>query len=159
MSRLLTLYNKITNLPYGHYIFSKAVTLRAPYFSAPHPMVRDLDKGYCLVEMRSHRAIRNKFGRLSYGALCTLADFTARLAIDGSVTTGLRWITRQMNVMFIKKPIGTVFAEARLDYRLIRRDKTLDVSVSIMDSAGVPMAEVMVSFYICSSQDYDLLYA
>ncbi len=158
MNQLLSLYDRISRLPFGGFIFTKAMTLRAPYFSAIRPLVKDLRSGYCEVAMRDHRSLRNKFGKISTGAVCTLSDLTGRLAIDASVPTGWRWIAKEMNIQYCKKPYGNLHAICTFDPSEIAIDEYISVPIKIFDSSGNTVVRVNISFYICSERNYEYMY-
>ena len=79
---LLALYTKITRWPLGHWVFSKAVCFKAPYFSSISPTITRLENGRCEARIHDHRAVRNHIGTVHAIALCNLAELCAGLMID-----------------------------------------------------------------------------
>ncbi|HSQ83781.1 MAG TPA: DUF4442 domain-containing protein [Desulfobacterales bacterium] len=64
MNKTLNLFKQISKYPLGNYIFTKGLTLRAPYFSTIHPLVKDLSSGLCEVEIKDRRSVRNHLGTI-----------------------------------------------------------------------------------------------
>ncbi len=73
-------------------LFSRVVTLRAPYFASISPLVRELRPGRCEVFVRNHRAVHNHIGTVHAIALCNMCELAGGLMIDSSLPRELRWI-------------------------------------------------------------------
>ena len=106
MNKTLNLYKKISKFPLGNYIFTKGLTLRAPYFSTIHPLINNLQAGLCKVEIKDRRSIRNHLGTINAGAMCTMSELTGGLAVEASIPSNLRWIPKEMKVQYKKKQKG-----------------------------------------------------
>jgi acyl-coenzyme A thioesterase PaaI-like protein len=115
MSSTFTLYKRFTRYPFGSVIFSKALAFRAPYFSTIHPNVTHLRPGYCSVEIKERRSIRNHIGTIHAGALCTLSELVGGLAVEATIPSSLRWIPKEMTVQYIKKSKGKLVGECSVD--------------------------------------------
>ena len=115
MSSTFTLYKRFTRYPFGNVIFSKALSFRAPYFSTIHPHVTQLRPGYCSVEIKERRSIRNHIGTIHAGALCTLSELVGGLAVEATIPSSLRWIPKEMTVQYIKKAKGKLVGECSVD--------------------------------------------
>jgi hypothetical protein len=63
MSGTLTLYERLTRFPIGNILFNRALAFRVPYVSTIHPHVTDLRSGYCRIEIKDRRSIRNHLGK------------------------------------------------------------------------------------------------
>jgi acyl-coenzyme A thioesterase PaaI-like protein len=143
----LSLYNKVSKLPFGNFIFSKALAFRAPYFSSINPRVVALRAGYCRVEIMDRRAIRNHIGSINAGALCTLSELTGGLALEASIPSTLRWIPKGMNVQYTKKATGRLTGICALDVSSL---KAGDVTIpfEITDASGDTVLKTEILFYI-----------
>jgi len=106
MSTTLTLYNRFKRFPLGNILIGRALAFRAPYFSTILPHVTGLRSGYCRVDIRDRRSIRNHLGSVHAGALCTLSELTVGLAVEVTLPAGLRWIPKEMPVQYVKKARG-----------------------------------------------------
>ena len=47
MTALLATYQKLTRWPLGHWLFTRAVCFKAPYFASISPRFTGLEKGRC----------------------------------------------------------------------------------------------------------------
>ena len=147
MSSTLTLYERFTKYPLGSVIFSKALSFRAPYFSTIHPKVTQLRPGYCSVEIKERRSIRNHIGTIHAGALCTLSELVGGLAVEATIPSSLRWIPKEMTVQYIKKARGKLVAECSVDPGVLVPGD-VRVPLKIMDEKEETVLNAVIVFYI-----------
>ncbi|MFT6267067.1 MAG: hypothetical protein ACJAWS_003233 [Oleiphilaceae bacterium] len=143
----LSLYKQLSKLPFGQYIFSKALAFRAPYFSSIKPLIKELRPGYCRVEINDRRAIRNHIGSINAGAMCTLSELTGGLALESSIPSTLRWIPKEMTVKYTKKATGKLTGICSFDLGILKQG---DVSIphEIQDESGAIVLKTEILFYI-----------
>jgi len=103
MNRLLALQSKLTKLPFGRTIFSKAVARMAPYFTTINPRIDYLEHNKIKVSMRKRHAVHNHINTVHAIACCNLCEFAAGLCIEASIPTHRRWIPIGMEVAYVKK--------------------------------------------------------
>lgn len=147
MSSTLTLYERFTKYPLGSVIFSKGVGFRAPYFSTIHPRVMQLRPGYCSVEIKERRSIRNHIGTIHAGALCTLSDLVGGLALEATIPSSLRWIPKEMTVQYIKKAKGKLVGECSVDPGVLTPGD-ISVPLKIKDEKEETVLNAMIVFHI-----------
>ncbi len=147
MNSTLSLYTRLSKFPLGNAIFTKGLTLRAPYFGSIHPLVVDLRPGYCQVRIKDRRSIRNHIGTIHAGAMCTLSELVGGLAVDVSIPPNLRWIPREMTVHYLKKARGTLTAVCTLDPALLAPGD-LSLPLEIQDGAGDTVLSANIIFYL-----------
>lgn len=137
-NQLLTLYRTLQRWPAGHWLFSRAVCFKAPYFSSISPRVRLLEEGRCEVEIRHRRAVTNHIGTVHAIALCNLAELAAGLMTDASLPPGMRWIPKGMTVEYRRKAVGTMHAVATPSAPIVAADEgyALPVLVDVHNPAG-----------------------
>ena len=109
---VLPLYRRISRWPAGHWLFSKLVCLKAPYFSSIAPRIEVLEPGRGIATLRHRRAVTNHIGTVHAIALCNLAEFVGGLTCDVSIPPSMRWIPKGMTVAYLKKAVGTMRATA-----------------------------------------------
>ena len=109
---VLPLYRRISRWPAGHWLFSKLVCLKAPYFSSIAPRIEVLEPGRGIATLRHRRAVTNHLGTVHAIALCNLAEFVGGLTCDVSIPPSMRWIPKGMTVAYLKKAVGTMRATA-----------------------------------------------
>jgi acyl-coenzyme A thioesterase PaaI-like protein len=147
MSRTLTLYERFRKYPLGDILVSKALGFRAPYFSTIHPRVAELRSGYCRVEIKDRRSIRNHLGSINAGALCTLSELTGGLAVEVTLPAGLRWIPKEMTVQYIKKARGKLVGECSVDPGVLVPGD-IRVPLEIKDGSWDTVLKTVIVFYI-----------
>jgi uncharacterized protein (TIGR00369 family) len=147
MSSTLNQFNRFSRVPSGSNLFSKALSFRAPYFSTIHPHITDLRPGYCRVEIKDRRSIRNHLGSIHAGALCTLSELVGGLAVDATLPSNLRWIPRQMTVQYLKKARGDLVGECSVDPGILVPGD-VDVPLGITDGKGDSVLKAVIVFYI-----------
>ncbi|RZA21396.1 MAG: DUF4442 domain-containing protein [Lysobacteraceae bacterium] len=109
---VLSAYKRISRWPAGHWLFSRLVCWKAPYFSSIAPRVQLLEPGRGIATLRHRRAVTNHIGTVHAIALCNLAEFIGGLACDVSIPPSMRWIPKGMTVQYLKKATGTMRAVA-----------------------------------------------
>ena len=147
MNSTLRLYRQLSKYPLGNAIFSKGVTLRAPYFASIHPLVIDLRPGNCEVRIKDRRSIRNHIGSVHAGAMCNLSELVGGLAVDVSVPPNLRWIPKEMTVRYLKKARGILTGICSFDPATLAPGD-ISLPLEIQDEAGDIVLQAMIIFYI-----------
>jgi acyl-coenzyme A thioesterase PaaI-like protein len=147
MGSFLTIYNKVSRYPFGRVIFNKGIGLKSPFFGKIRPHVIDLKPAFSVVEIKDRRGIRNHIGTVNAGAMCSLAELTAGMAVDAAIPVNLRWLPKAMSVSYLKKGRGTLTAECEFDpVALEPGDVTLPLEIKDRENDIVFTAEV--TFYI-----------
>ena len=137
-SPLLKLYRKFLRYPSGHWLFSRAVCFKAPYFGSIRPTIRLLEPGRCEATIPHRRAVQNHIGTVHAIALCNLAELCAGVMTDASLPRDMRWIPKGMTVAYLKKANGTMRAVATPTIPITSATEGYDlpISVDVFDPAG-----------------------
>jgi acyl-coenzyme A thioesterase PaaI-like protein len=147
MSKTLSIYNRLSRLPYGNRIFTRAITFKAPYFSTIHPLICEVRPGFCKTEMKDRHSIRNHLSTIHAGALCNLCELTGGLAVEVSVPTDLRWIPKEMTVRYLKKAKGTLTGICAFDPTILAPgDVVVPLEIKNTENEAVLAAEI--TFYL-----------
>lgn len=138
MTPLLATYRRITRWPAGHWLFSRAVCLKAPYFGTISPRFVALESERCEVRMRDRRRVHNHLGTVHAIALCNLAELAAGVMTDATLPSTMRWIPKGMSVEYLKKAVGTMHAVATPERPLEASEGGYDapVLVEVRDDTG-----------------------
>lgn len=147
MNTTLSLYQRFTRIPLGNIFFSKAISIRAPYFGTIHPFITHLRSGYCRVEVKDRRSMRNHLGTIHAGALCTLSELAGGLSVEVTLPLDLRWIPKEMTVQYVKKARGKLVCECSFDPGILRPGD-VSLPLTIKDEAGDTVLKAMIVFYI-----------
>lgn len=150
MPSLLHTYRKIARWPAGHWLFSRLVCFKAPYFSSISPKVLQLEAGRCEVEIRHRRAVTNHIGTVHAIALCNLAELAAGLMTDASLPPGMRWIPRGMTVEYLQKAVGTMHAVATPSTPIVTASEgyALPVQVDVRNAAGDLVFQASIAMWM-----------
>ncbi|MEZ5545873.1 MAG: hotdog fold domain-containing protein [Lysobacteraceae bacterium] len=150
MSSVLRLHRRLACRPFGVWLFSRLVCLKAPYFSSIGPRVHLLEPGRCEATIRNRRKVRNHIGTVHAIALCNLAELTGGLVTDASIPDSMRWIPRGMTVEYLKKAKGTMRAVAMPDAapREAAEGYELPVVVEVFDSAGEKVFRARIAMWV-----------
>ena len=147
---LLSLYRKITRWPAGHWLFSRAVCLKAPYFATIAPRFVSLEPGRCEVRIRDRRRVHNHIGTVHAIALCNLAELAAGVMTDATLPPSMRWIPKGMTVEYLKKAKGTLHGIATPDSPLVDAAAGYDLPVSVVvtDAAGDAVFRAKIAMWV-----------
>ncbi len=147
---LLSQYRRITRWPGGHWLFSRAVCFKAPYFGTIAPRFVALEPGRCEVRIRDRRRVHNHIGTVHAIALCNLAELGAGVMTDASLPASMRWIPKGMTVQYLKKATGTMHAVATPDIALVEAASgyELPVTVVVTDDAGDAVFRARIAMWV-----------
>lgn len=149
-SNVLALYRQITRWPLGHWLFSRAVCLKAPYFATIAPRFVALEPGRCELRIRDRRRVHNHLGTVHAIALCNMAELSAGVMTDVTVAPGMRWIPKGMQVSYMKKAVGTLHAVASSIAPAPQAASGYEwpVVVRIVDAGGEAVFEATVQMWV-----------
>lgn len=135
---LLSLYDKITRWPCGHWIFSKMVCFKAPYFGSISPRFTLLENSRCDAFFQDRRGVHNHIGTVHAIALCNLAEFCAGVMTDASIPADMRWIPKGMTVSYLKRAKGKMRGTATPMIPIVSSLAAYDlpINVDVLDDSG-----------------------
>ena len=147
---ILALYHRITTWPSGHWLFSRAVCFKAPYFGSISPRITLLESGRCEATLRHRRKVSNHLGTVHAIALCNLAELTAGLMTDASLPASMRWIPKGMSVEYLQKANGTMHAVATPATIIVESVSgyELPVEVAINDVTGNAVFRARIDMWL-----------
>ncbi|MDZ4811301.1 MAG: hotdog fold domain-containing protein [Pseudomonadota bacterium] len=149
MSKVLSLYQKLTRYPAGHWLFSRAVCLQAPYFGSIHPRFDLLESGRAEAHIRRRRSVQNHIGTIHAIALCNLAELVAGVGIEATLTTDRRWIPKGMQVQYLAKCKHSAHAKARIEIPVdIGTGANCIIPVEIFDRDGTKVARADINMWV-----------
>ncbi len=147
---VLSLYRRITRWPAGHWIFSRLVCFKAPYFATIAPRFVALEPGRCEVRIRDRRRVHNHIGTVHAIALCNLAELSAGVMTDATIPADMRWIPKGMTVEYLKKAVGTLHGVAApgAAVRSSADGHEWPVDVQVTDAAGEAVFRARVVMWV-----------
>jgi acyl-coenzyme A thioesterase PaaI-like protein len=136
--------------PLGHWLFSRVVCVKAPYFRTISPRFTLLEAGRCEAVIRDRRGVHNHIGTVHAIALCNLAELVAGVMTEASLPKGMRWIPKGMTVQYLKKATGTQRGVATPAAEIVAADNgyELPVNVDVFDAGGERVFNAVVAIWI-----------
>ena len=147
---VLQLYNSITGKPFGHWLFSRLICFKAPYFGSIKPRMAVLEPNRAEATIAHRRSVTNHLGTVHAIALCNLAEFIAGLMTDVSIPASMRWIPKGMTVEYLKKAVGTQHGVATPEFppREAIEGYELPVNVVVTDPQGEAVFKARISMWV-----------
>jgi acyl-coenzyme A thioesterase PaaI-like protein len=132
----------------GPRIFSRAVSMVAPYFSTISPSFVALEPGRVEIAMKNRRAVHNHLGTVHAIAMCNLCELAAGTMIEATLPKSLRWIPRGMTVRYLKKAETNLVARASMNAPADDFVGDLPILVQVFDTSGVVVMEADIAMYV-----------
>ncbi len=110
---LKLLYQRLSTLPLGRWIFSKSISFMIPYTGTISPYVMEVAPGYAKVRMSDKRRVRNHLKSFHALALSNLGELSTGLALHFALNDQGRAILSRLEVDFLKKGRGLITAVAQ----------------------------------------------
>ncbi len=150
MTSLLRLYQRITRWPCGHWLFSRAICFKAPYFGTIAPRITRLEPGVCEARIADRRRVHNHIGTVHAIALCNLAELVGGVMVDASLPASMRWIPKGMTVQYQRKATGTMHAVATpaTALREAAEGYELPVDVVVRNDAGEQVFQARIEMWV-----------
>ncbi|HYG06578.1 MAG TPA: hotdog fold domain-containing protein [Stenotrophomonas sp.] len=150
MTPLLQLYQRITRWPAGHWLFSRAICFKAPYFGTIAPRITLLEPGRCEARIADRRRVHNHIGTVHAIALCNLAELVGGVMVDASLPPSMRWIPKGMRVEYQRKATGTLYATATpaVPLREAAEGYELPVDVAVRNAAGEQVFQARIAMWV-----------
>lgn len=147
---VLQLYTTLARKPFGHWLFSRAVCFKAPYFGSIRPRVTVLEPNRAEATIEHRRSVTNHLGTVHAIALCNLAEFTGGLMTEVSIPASMRWIPKGMSVEYLKKAAGTQRGVATPEFspREAAEGYELPVNVVVTDPQGDTVFRARISMWV-----------
>ena len=146
----LVLWDGLQRLPFGNWLFTRALCWKAPYFRTVHPLLRELRPGLCRVSAPNRRGVRNHLGTYHAIASCTMAELAGGMMTDATIPATHRWIPIGMNVEYKAKATTAVTALARLDPIPEFGDEPTEliVPVDVLDAEGNAFVTARITMHV-----------
>ncbi len=135
--RLARLWQRLSPLPGGRWLFSRAFGRAVPYSGSIGAVIESLEPGYCRARLRERRAVRQHLGSVHAVALVNLGEMTSGLAMTMALPDAMRGIVTRLEAEYLKKARGVLTAEARVTVPPIGTEPVDHrVETTVCDQAG-----------------------
>lgn len=139
------LWDRLSPLPFGKKIFSRAVGMAAPYTGTIDAKVEQLRKGYAEVRMFDRPTLRNHLQSVHAVALVNLAELTGNVALAYSLPDDGRFIVSGISIEYLKKARGTLRATSECPEITSSEKRSYIVPVSIWNQIGEEVARAQLT--------------
>jgi len=144
-ARVLSLWRRLSPLPFGPELFMLAFGAMVPYSGALGAKVEVLEPGRVRLRLRERRAVRNHLRSVHAIALANLGEMASGLAMTTALPEGIRSIVTGLSIEYAKKARGVLVAESRVTVPdRVTEDVEHDVRAEVRDAAGDVVATVTV---------------
>ena len=148
MNSVLKMWRKLSAYPGGKLAFSKAICMKAPYFSTISPRFEELGVGYGVVRIRERRSIHNHIGTVHAIALCNLAEVVGGMTAEVSMPKGMRWIPAGMSVRYVKPAKGVLRGYASMREIEVGEKGEVPVQVEVKEEDGTVVFTAEISMHV-----------
>jgi acyl-coenzyme A thioesterase PaaI-like protein len=143
-NRIRQMWDRLSGLPGGKLIFSRAIGLYVPYTGSIGAMVEDLRDGHARASLTDRRAVRNHLNCVHALALANLAELTGNLGMIYGAPADSRFIVASLNIDYLKKARGTITATSTFEPPRTNERKEYLVPVELHDLEQVLVARCVL---------------
>lgn len=140
--RVQRLWRRLSPLPGGRRLFSRALGFMIPYSGSIGATVVELEPGRVRIRLRDRRGVRNHLGSVHAIALANLGELASGLALVGALGPEARGILTGLDVRYHKKARGTLEALATCRVPTVTAAMDRTVEAEIRDEADDLVATV-----------------
>jgi acyl-coenzyme A thioesterase PaaI-like protein len=142
------MFSRLSQVPFGADLFSRAVVFKAPYFATISPKFLELEPGRCEIFMKKRRRVTNHIGTVHAIAMCNLCELAAGTMIESTLPGNLRWIPRGMSARYLKKAETSVTARTEMAPVADGFKGDIVVPVKVYDTNDQVVMEADINMYV-----------
>lgn len=148
----LRTWERLSALPFGRWLFSRIVCLRAPYFGSISPLIEELGRERVTARVRKRRRVQNHIGTVHALAMGNLCELCAGVLMEAAVPADRRWIPRGMTIEYLAKAATDVSATAHITKSEWADGENVAVPVSVTDTNGAEVVRAVITMYITAKR-------
>lgn len=148
MNRTASLLERIKSLPFGLWIFSRLLCIKAPYFSSIRPTFTHLEPGMGEAKIKKCRRVLNHIGTVHAIAMANLCELVAGTTLEISIPHTHRWIPKSMKINYINKANTSVRAKTKIDVTLLPDNGSFPVFVEVLDENNQTVVTADIEMHI-----------
>jgi len=150
-NKVMSLYNRVTRLPFGNKIFSIIVARMAPYFSTIKPLITELKPNYCVCFIKKGKRVHNHIKTVHVIAICNGLEMAMGVMAEASVPKHLRWIPKGMSLDYTAKAGSDIRCVAKVNPEQWQPGDLL-VEVTAYDSDDVVVVKGHIKLWISENK-------
>lgn len=149
-NRVLKLWRTLSAKPGGKWLFSQAISRKAPYFASVSPRFTSVEPGRTELVAKKRRAVENHIGTFHAIALCNLAEAAMGIAAEVTLPSTHRWLPKGMTVRYLKKAGSDMRAVATIDPSTLYGPEGFDlpVAVDVFDTDGQKVFDAVITIWV-----------
>lgn len=133
---LLEKWNQFSSTALGRTVFNKLFGYYVPYSGSVYPEILELRPGFCRIQIKDRRKIRNHLNSIHAAALMNVAEAASGLAFICGLPKDARGIVTEFKVQYKKKARGTLTAECTCPVVQTSAEASHTVEALIKDESG-----------------------
>ena len=151
---VLKLWNTLSRQPGGKWLFSQAISRKAPYFATVKPRFESLEPGRAELTAQKRRAVHNHIGTFHAIAICNMAEAAMGIAAEATLPATHRWLPKSMSVRYLKKAETDLRAVATIDPATVYGPEGFDlpVNVDVFDTRGQKVFDAVITIWVTAKK-------
>lgn len=137
-------WDRMSGLPGGKRLFSKAVGVFAPYTGTISAQIDEMRPGHARARLKDRRGVRNHLKSIHAIALVNLAELTGNLALIAGLPDDARFIVTGISIEYLKKARGEIVAIADAEVPTSSEKKEIAIQVRLENKAGDVVARAVL---------------
>ncbi|MEP7380151.1 MAG: hotdog fold domain-containing protein [Gemmatimonadota bacterium] len=147
-ARVLTLWQRLSPLPGGRWLFNRVLGWRVPYTGALGAQVVELAPGHAVCVLRERRGVRNHLRSIHAVALANLAELCSGTAMLTALPPGTRGIVTRLEIDFVRKGRGRLTARTDVQLPALHQATQLFPEAIISDASGAVVARARITWNV-----------
>ncbi|MDO9451985.1 MAG: hotdog fold domain-containing protein [Stagnimonas sp.] len=153
-SAVLKLWNTLKSKPGGKWLFSQAISRKAPYFATVRPRFEAVESGRAELTAEKRRAVHNHIGTFHAIAICNMAEAAMGIVAEATLPATHRWLPKSMSVRYLKKAETDLRAVATIDPKTVYGPAGFDlpVKVDVLDTRGEIVFDAIINIWVTAKK-------
>lgn len=148
MNKSAAILEKFRKLPFGLWLFSRILCLKAPYFGSIRPTFLRLEPGSGEAVFKKRRAVLNHLGTVHALAVGNLCEFVGGVTLEMTVPNTHRWIPKSMKINYLAKAETDIKAKTSIAVASWPDAGAIPVFVSCTDTSGKEVVTAEIEMYV-----------